>query len=678
MPDDALWTPSPERAAASNLTRFAEHVESTRGRSFDGYNELWEWSVTELEDFWAAVWEFFGLHEDSGYDAVLAGEAMPGASWFPGARVNFAGYLLAQGESDSVAVVGADEAGTVVTLTRQELRAQVAALAATLTGLGVGSGDVVAGYVPNIPEAVVAFLATASLGATWSSVGQDYAPAAVIDRFAQLRPKVLVTADGYHFNGRAHSRVEALDELRAGLGTVEHVILLERLEEGRAASHGCLPWEEAVSEAGARLRPVAVPFDHPMWVLFSSGTTGLPKGLVHGHGGFLVETLKQMSLHWDLRPDDRVFWYTSPSWVMWNLALSTLAVGGSILCYDGSPTHPDPSTLWRLVADHEVTFFGTSPGYLQASENAGVRPAADLDLSRLRAMGSTGSPLAPYLHRWARDEVGEIPLWSMSGGTDIAGAFVGGAPTVPIWPGEISVRCLGVAMEAWDEEGKPVYGEVGELVVHRPMPSMPVCLWDDPSGERYRDAYFSKYPDAWRQGDWITITERGSVVIHGRSDSTLNRNGVRMGSADIYAAVETISEVTEALVIGAEQPDGTYWMPLFVVLDEGRFLDDALVRPDPHGDPEEGLPAPRARRGDRGAGHPAHAHRQEARGPREADPPGRTARAGGQPGGRRRRRSAAAVRRPGRRAVRTSRARTPVASSCRPCCRPSAATRRPA
>jgi acetoacetyl-CoA synthetase len=495
--------------------------------------------------------------------------------------VNFAGYLLAQGEPDEVAVVGADEAGTVVTLTRQELREQVAALATTLTRLGVGSGDVVVGYVPNVPEAVVAFLATACLGATWSSVGQDYAPAAVIDRFAQLRPKVLVTADGYHFNGRAHSRIGALDELRAGLGTVEHVILLERLhaevDVDRGGSDGCLSWEEAVSAPGLRLRPVAVPFDHPMWVLFSSGTTGLPKGLVHGHGGFLVETLKQMSLHWDLRPDDRVFWYTSPSWVMWNLQLSTLAVGGSILCYDGSPTFPDPSTLWRLVAEHGVTFFGTSPGYLQASENAGVRPAADLDLSHLRAMGSTGSPLAPYLHRWARDEVGDLPLWSMSGGTDIAGAFVGGAPTVPIWPGEISVRCLGVAMEAWDEQGEPVYGEVGELVVHRPMPSMPVRLWDDPDGSRYRDAYFSKYPGAWRQGDWITITERGSVVIHGRSDSTLNRNGVRMGSADIYAAVETIPEVTEALVIGAEQADGTYWMPLFVVLEEGRSLDDPLV-----------------------------------------------------------------------------------------------------
>ncbi|HEY0774836.1 MAG TPA: AMP-binding protein, partial [Nocardioidaceae bacterium] len=418
--------------ADANITRFQRFVSQRYGVSFADYNELWQWSVTELADFWAAIWEFFGLDEVSGYDEVLADESMPGAQWFTGARVNFAGYLLAHGRADEVAVVSAAETGRTRTWTWRELREQVASLSATLTRLGVRDGDVVVGYVPNIAEGVVAYLATACLGATWSSVGQDYAPAAVVDRFAQLRPKVLVTADGYHFNGRRHSRVEAVAELRAGLPTLEHVVMVSRDHEVPAGDW--LLWEEAVAGPAPELQPVPVPFDHPMWVLFSSGTTGLPKGLAHGHGGFLVETLKQLALHWDLRPDDRVFWFTSPSWVMWNLQLSTLAVGGSILCYDGSPTHPDPSTLWRLVAEHRVTFFGTSPGYLQASENAGVRPAKDFDLSALRAMGSTGSPLAPYLHRWAREEVGDLPLWSMSGGTDIAGAFVGGAPTVPIWP----------------------------------------------------------------------------------------------------------------------------------------------------------------------------------------------------------------------------------------------------
>jgi acetoacetyl-CoA synthetase len=570
-----LWQPTRELLEGSNLARFTDFLGRTRGLRFAGYGELWQWSVTELEGFWAAVWEFFELDRASGYDEVLADASMPGARWFTGAHVNFAGYLLERGETEEVAIVSADESGAVSSLTWGELRSQVAALAGTLQCLGVGSGDVVCGYVPNTGEAVVAFLATASLGATWSSVGQDYAPSAVVDRFAQLRPKVLFTCDGYHFNGRAHARVEAIGEIRSSLQSLEHVVVVQHL--GERVPEDWLPWEAAVAEA-AELDPVAVPFDHPLWVLFSSGTTGLPKGLVHGHGGFLVETLKQVVLHWDLRAEDRLFWYTSPSWVMWNLQLSTLVTGGSILCYDGSPTHPDASQLWQLVADHGVTFFGTSPGYLQASANAGLHPAADLDLSRLRAMGSTGSPLAPYLHRWNRDEVGDLPLWSMSGGTDIAAAFVGGAPTVPIWPGEISVRCLGVAMAAWDENGRPVYDEVGELVVHRPMPSMPVCLWDDPDRSRYREAYFSTFPGAWRQGDWITITERGSVVIHGRSDSTLNRNGVRMGSADIYAAVETIPEVTEALVIGAEQTDGTYWMPLFVVLADGHDLDDAMVQ----------------------------------------------------------------------------------------------------
>jgi acetoacetyl-CoA synthetase len=571
-----LWQPTPAQVADANITRFQRFVTERYDVPVADYGRLWEWSVTELADFWAAVWEFFGLEQVSSYDEVLADESMPGARWFTGARVNFAGYLLGHGQADQVAIVSATETGAARETTWQELRDQVAALAATLTGLGVRPGDVVTGYVPNTGEAVVAFLATACLGATWSSVGQDYAPAAVVDRFAQLQPKVLVTADGYHFNGRWHDRVEGLGELREGLPTVEHVIMVSR--QGAAPVGDWLAWEEAVAGPAPALEPVAVPFDHPMWVLFSSGTTGLPKGLVHGHGGILVETLKQMALHWDLRPDDRVFWFTSPSWVMWNLQLSTLAVGGSILCYDGSPTSPDAAALWRLVSEHRVTFFGTSPGYLQASEGAGLRPATDLDLSALRAMGSTGSPLAPYLHSWARDAVGTIPLWSISGGTDIAGAFVGGSPTVPIWAGEMSVRCLGVALEAWDETGHPVHGEVGELVVYRPMPSMPVALWDDPGRSRYHDAYFSTFPRAWRQGDWITVTERGTVVIHGRSDSTLNRNGVRMGSADIYAAVETVPEVVEALVIGAEQVDGSYWMPLFVVLDHGVTLDDPLVQ----------------------------------------------------------------------------------------------------
>ncbi|MCE1177539.1 MAG: acetoacetate--CoA ligase [Micrococcales bacterium] len=574
---EPLWTPSPQVVEQAVVTAFQRHLAETRGLDLPDYHSLWQWSVDHLNDFWLALWEFYGLDRFSEHQGVaLADDAMPGAVWFPGTQVNYAAYLLEQGQPDDVAIIATDESGAVSSLTRAELRAQTAAIATALRDRGVGLGDVVVGYVPNVAESVVAFLATASLGAIWSSVGQDYAPAAAVDRLGQLRPKVLVTADGYRFGGREHGRLEAVATLQEGIETLEHTIVISHLGEV-GPDERWQTWAEALATPAAGFDAVQVPFDHPLWVLFSSGTTGRPKGLVHGHGGMLVETLKTMSLHWDAKEGDRVFWYTSPSWVMWNLQLASLAVGASIVCYDGNPVYPDPSTLWRIVAEQQVTFFGMSPGYLQASESAGVRPAADFDLSHLQVMSTTGSPLSPHSHRWATREVGEqIPLYSVSGGTDIASGFVGGIPIVPIWPGELSVPCLGVALDAWDEEGRSVRGEVGELVVTRPMPTMPVHLWDDPDGEKYRDAYYSTYPDAWRQGDWITITEHGSIVIHGRSDSTLNRNGVRMGSADIYSAVETIPEVLEALVIGAEQPDGGYWMPLFVTLVEGQALTDEL------------------------------------------------------------------------------------------------------
>ena len=573
---DPLWTPTPEGIADANITRFQEFVTATRGLTFADYSELWAWSVTDIEGFWSSLCQFNGLDDVTGYERVLGDAAMPGAQWFPGARVNFADYLLAAGEPDAVAIVSTDESGAVNELTRAELRRQVGALAVTLSNVGVQTGDVVVGYLPNSGEGVVAFLATASLGAIWSSVGQDYAAPAVVARFGQLNPKVLVAADGYRFNGRLQNRVDAVATVRAGLTSVTHTIMIDRLGTAADAEGDWQPWSVATAGTAAPA-PLALPFDHPLWVLFSSGTTGLPKGIVHGHGGILLETLKQMGLHWNLGAGKRLFWYTSTSWVMWNLQLSALATGASIVCYDGSPTYPDPSAMWRLVADLGVTFFGLSPGLLQACEGAGVHPSADADLSRLQSMGSTGSPISPHSHRWAREQVGNLPLWSLSGGTDIAGAFMGGSPTVPVWPGELSVRCLAVALEAWDEQGQAVYGEVGELVVRRPLPSMPIYFWNDPDGAKYADAYFSTFPGVWRHGDWITVTSRGSVVIHGRSDSTLNRHGVRMGSGDIYAAVENIPEITEALVVGAEQADGSYWMPLFVVLDGDQVLDDALV-----------------------------------------------------------------------------------------------------
>ncbi|GAB10057.1 acetoacetyl-CoA synthetase, partial [Gordonia araii NBRC 100433] len=569
---EPLWTPDADRVARARVTEFARHA----GRESDDYAALWEWSVTDLDGFWAAVWDFFGLDAVSGYDAALADAAMPGAQWFTGATVNFGEYLLAQGEPDDVAVIATDETGATTSWTRQRLRDEAGALAATLAKAGVGPGDVVVGYLPHVPETIAAFAATASLGAIWSCVGQDYVADAAIDRFGQLEPKLLITSTGYRFNGKTHDRRDDIVRLRDGLPTLRETIVLSRV--GFDGDDLGTPWAQAVAEPAA-LTPVRVPFDHPLWVLFSSGTTGVPKGLVHGHGGILVEMLKQLGLHWDLGPGDRLFWYTSPSWMMWNAQIAALAVGASVICYDGSPSFPDPAAMWDLVDQHGATFFGTSPGYLQASQAAGVTPVSGTrKLASLRSMGSTGSPLSPDVHRWQAEQLPDVPLWSLSGGTDVCSAFIAGVPTVPVWAGELSVRCLGAAIEAWGPDGAPVpNGQLGELVITKPLPSMPVKLWNDPDGERYRDAYFEMFPHAWRQGDWITLTDRGSVVIHGRSDSTLNRHGIRMGSADIYAAVDTVDGIVESLVIGAEQTDGSYWMPLFVVLDHGVELDDELI-----------------------------------------------------------------------------------------------------
>ncbi|WP_227979679.1 acetoacetate--CoA ligase [Nocardia spumae] len=566
------WEPSAEDVAAARVTDFARFAGRRIGREFDDYHALWEWSVGDPAGFWGAVWEYFDLGDAP--ETVLASAEMPGAQWFPGQRLNYVDRIAGQARTDRPAIVYADEAGGLAEISWAELLGRAASFATTLRELGVRRGDRVVGYLPNIPEAVIAFLGTAAIGAVWSACGQDYSAKAALDRLGQLEPAVLVTADGYRFGGKAHAKTEDIATLRDGLPTVRATVVVSRLG---AAVPGALDWVAVTTPDGTELSGEQVDFAHPLWILFSSGTTGLPKGIVHGHGGVLLEHLKAAALQSDIGRDDVFFWYTSPSWMMWNFQVAGLLVGATIVCYDGSPTYPHPDSLFDLAARTRTTVLGTSPGYVLACIKAGAVPRDEHDLSALRAVGITGSSLPPSSALWLRDNVGErVQVNSISGGTDVVSAFIGGAPTVPVWPGELSARYLGAAVDAWDESGRPVRNEVGELVITAPMPSMPVSFWNDPDGSRYRAAYFEMFPGVWRHGDWITITDHDSIVVHGRSDSTLNRHGIRMGSADIYQAVEQLPEIAEALVIGAEQPDGGYWMPLFVTLAPGYDLTDEV------------------------------------------------------------------------------------------------------
>ncbi|MEV6098162.1 acetoacetate--CoA ligase [Nocardia sp. NPDC051981] len=567
------WVPSDQDIAEAQVTSFALFVEKRTGLSLPDYRALWQWSVNDVPGFWGAIWDYFDLGERS--DEVLGSTEMPGAQWFPGTTLNYVEQVMRQVRDDRPAILSVDETGEITEISWAALIATAAAFAHTLRAQGVGPGDRVAGYLPNIPEAVIAFLATASIGAVWSACGQDYSAQAALDRLGQLEPKVLVTADGYRFGGKAHDKTADIAALRAGLPSLAATVLVPRLG---LEVPGTLAWKSVDPGDEFVVLPIEeVDFAHPLWVLYSSGTTGKPKGIVHGHGGVLLEHLKAVAVQSDIGPDDTFFWYTSPSWMMWNFQVAGLLVGATIVCYDGSPAAPTPDALWQLASRTGATVLGTSPGYVLACAKAGSVPRTDHDLSALRLVGITGSALPPSSSLWLRDNVGEqVPVASISGGTDVVSAFIGGVRTVPVWPGELSVPYLGVALDAWDEQGNPVRDEVGELVITKPMPSMPVSFWNDPDGSRYRDAYFELFPGVWRHGDWITITEHGSIVVHGRSDSTLNRQGIRMGSADIYQAVERIPEIAEALVIGAEQPDGGYWMPLFVVLTPGAELTDEL------------------------------------------------------------------------------------------------------
>jgi acetoacetyl-CoA synthetase len=576
---DLLWTPSQARVEASRLGEFMRWLEAHRDLRFASYNELHRWSVDDLDGFWSAVEQWVGVRWSTRPSQVLGDSHMPGARWFPDGRLNYAEHLLfplSDVAAADDAVIAVREDGREETLTWNDLRSAVASVQGWLQSQGVGRGDRVAALLPNGVHALVAVLAVASLGAVWSSCSPDFGPTAIADRFTQIEPVVLITVDGYLYGGKRYDIRATVEELRAALPSLRATVLVSYLDETATLSDST-GWDQLLATGGElAFEPMA--FDEPLWVLYSSGTTGLPKPILHGHGGMLVEHAKQLALHLDLGPGERFFWFSTTGWMMWNLLISGLAVGSSVVLYDGNPAFPDANVLWRLAERHRITCLGLCAPFISSCAKTDLHPARDFDLSALRTVGSTGAPLPPEGFAWVYDRVGtDIMLSSLSGGTDVCTAFVGGAPSLPVRAGVIPARLLGCAVEAFDESGSPVIGEVGELVITAPMPSMPVGFWNDPDGTRLREAYYETYPGVWRHGDWVKFAPDGSCVIYGRSDSTLNRGGVRMGTSEFYRVVEDLPEVEDSLVIDTSAAGVEGRLLLFVVLANGASLEDVTA-----------------------------------------------------------------------------------------------------
>jgi acetoacetyl-CoA synthetase len=577
---ETIWRPSEDTIDRANITRYQEWLARHRALTFASYQDLWRWSVTDLDAFWSSIWDFFGVRSSHRFDSVLARDTMPGASWFPGARLNYAEHALARRDDHPALIARSETRGLdqTTTVTYAELAHQVAAVRAGLVKLGVTRGDRVVAYLPNIPEAVVALLATSSLGAIWSSCSPDFGTRAVVDRFSQLEPKILFAVDGYRYGGKDFERARETEEIERSLPSLKATVVLPYLRpaETPARTEGRMSWTELASDS-APLEFAQLPFEHPLWVLYTSGTTGLPKGLAHSQGGILLEHLKSLALHQDIGAGDRFFWFSTTGWMMWNYVLGVLTLGGTAVLFDGSPAHPDMGTLWRFAADAGVTYFGVSAAFIQACMKANVTPGRDNDLGRIRGVGSTGAPLSAEGFTWVVDAVGRsLPVGSMSGGTDVCTAFLQACPILPVRAGELQCAALGAKVEAYSAEGKPVVGEVGELVITRPLPSMPVYLWNDPDGVRYRASYFDTFPGVWRHGDWIRFNPDGSSVIYGRSDATLNRGGVRMGTSEFYRIVEQLPEIKDSLVVEVGAKDAE--LVLFVVLAPEAELDESLRR----------------------------------------------------------------------------------------------------
>jgi acetoacetyl-CoA synthetase len=577
-----LWTPPKDVRETTAVGSYLEGLRRTRGLDFETYDALWTWSVTDLEDFWSSVWDWLEIDARTPPNSVLSDRRMPGARWFPGAMLNYAEHALrgAATAIDRPAILARSQTRTGdLAWAGVDLADRVARAAAGLRRLGVRKGDRVVAWMPNVPETVALFLAAASIGAIFSSCAPEFGTRAVADRVRQIEPKVLVAVDGYRYGARTIDRTAEVAHLRAELPTLEAAIVLPYLAGAFDPSRfpGAISWDDFTSRT-APLAFEAVPFDHPLYILFSSGTTGLPKAIMHGHGGMLLEHGKMLALHHDLGPADRFFWFTTTGWMMWNYLVSGLLVGSTIVLFDGDPGFPDLSALWEMASELNITYFGTSAVFLHACLAAGLEPGRACDLSRLRGVGSTGAPLLPKGFEWVYENVGRnLRLGSDSGGTDVCTVLVGESPLVPVRAGEISCRCLGAKVESFDADGRSVIGELGELVLTEPMPCMPVAFWNDPSGERYRSSYFDRFPGVWRHGDWIEITPRGSCIITGRSDATLKRGGVRLGTSEFYGVVEALPEVAESLVVDlADDSGGPGELLLFVALAKGVELDDAL------------------------------------------------------------------------------------------------------
>jgi acetoacetyl-CoA synthetase len=581
---DLLWTPGEARRNRSQVLRFMRWLEEHRGLRLDSYDALWRWSITDLEGFWHSIWDYFGVAASVPFDRVLGRRSMPGAEWFPGARLNYAGHILARERPEATALISVREGEAPRRMSWATLGLQVRILATQMRRMGVVPGDRVAAVLPNAPPAAIAMLATTSIGAIWSCCGPDFGTKGVLERFKQLAPKVFFYVDAYQYGGKRYERSAELREVLAGLQTVERAIYVP-YDAGAAptlAAGHVRSWDEVMDQP--RVAPAdfvcePVPFDHPLWILFSSGTTGLPKPIVQGHGGILLEHLKHLHFNFEATPGQPLFFFTATSWMIWNFLLSSLAANVIPVLYDGNPAHPGPDALWKVIEESGATLFGTSPAYIDLQRKAGIVPKERFNLDRLEAVTLAGSPVSAECMQWVYENVKE-DLWvaSGSGGTDCCTGFVGGVSTLPVYAGEIQARALGCAAFAYDEQGREIIDEVGELVITQPMPSMPVYFWNDPDGKRYRESYFDVYPGIWRHGDFVRFNQRGGVYVLGRSDSTLNRHGIRIGTAEIYRSLAMIEEIDDALIVNLDLPGGKFFMPLFVKLRGGRILDESLTR----------------------------------------------------------------------------------------------------